>query len=187
MKKIFSCKEETMDRRLDALFRALLLAAFALPLLSSSAAAQDEPRGTSFELFGGVSALYSRERGLLSLHADSFGVRGGFHLTRIWTLEAALSRSSDYRILWNGDVSAKAYLFQAERFRLFALAGPGIQREDVGGHTDLSSTVHAAVGAEIALTAKAYLRPEVRAGWYSDHLFGRDYSTDYTLGFGWRF
>jgi len=31
------------------------------------------------------------------------------------------------------------------------------------------------------------LRPEVRAGWYSDHLSGTDYTLNYTLGFGWRF
>ena len=132
-----------MNRRLDALFRALPLAAFALPLLSSSAAAQEEPRGASFELFGGAGAFYSSDRGF-SLHAESLGARGGFRLTRIWTVEAELSRTSDFRALWNGDLSAKAYLFQTDRFRLFVLAGPGLQSEVVAGHTDLSSTVHAA-------------------------------------------
>ena len=175
-----------MNRRLDALFRALILAACALCLLSSSAAAQDEPRGTSFELFGGASAIYSSDRGL-SLHTESFGVRGGFHLTRIWTVEGQLSRSSHDRLLFNAEVSAKAYLFQADRFRFFALAGPGIQHEDVAGHTGISSTVHAGIGAEINLAARTYLRPEVRAGWYSDHLSATDHSLDYTLGFGWRF
>jgi hypothetical protein len=186
MRKLFFSKEKTMNRRLDALFRALILAACALPLWSSSAAAQDEPRGASFELFGGAAAFDSSDRGF-SLHAESLGARGGFRLTRIWTVEAELSRSSDYRILWNGDLSAKAYLFQAERFRLFALAGPGLQREDVGGHTDSSSTVHAAIGAEVNLAAKAYLRPEVRVRWQTDPINRRDNSLDYTLGFGWRF
>jgi Outer membrane protein beta-barrel domain len=175
-----------MNRRLDALFRALILTAFAPPLLSSSAAAQEEPRGASFELFGGASAIYTSDRGL-SVHTDSFGVRGGFHLTHIWTVEAQLSQSRHDRLLLNGQVSAKAYLFQRDRFRFFALAGPGIQYEHVAGDTGISSTVHAGIGAEIDLTAKTYLRPEVRAGWYSDHLSSTDHSLDYTLGFGWRF
>ena len=121
------------------------------------------------------------------MHAESFGVRGGFHLTRIWTVEAALSRSSHDYPYWNGDVSAKAYLFQADRFRFFALAGSGLRYEDAAYRGGVSSTVHAGIGAEINLTAKTYLRPEVRAGWYSDQLSGRDYTLDYTLGFGWRF
>jgi opacity protein-like surface antigen len=175
-----------MNRRFDALFRALILAACTLPLLSAAAVAQEERRGTSFELFGGASAIYSSDRGL-SLHAESFGVRGGFHLTRIWTVEAQLSRSSHDRLLLNGEVSAKAYLFQADRFRFFALAGPGLQYEDAAYRGGISSTVHAGIGAEIDLTAKTYLRPEVRAGWYSDHLSGTDYTLNYTLGFGWRF
>jgi len=175
-----------MNRRLAALSRALTLTAFALPLLSSSAAAQEEPRGASFELFGGAAAIYTSDRGL-SVHADSFGVRGGFHLTRIWTVEAALSRSSRDYAAWNGDVSAKAYLFQADRFRFFALAGSGLQYEDAAYRGGVSSTVHAGIGAEIDLAAKTYLRPEVRAGWYSDHLSSTDYSLAYTLGFGWRF
>ena len=175
-----------MNRRLDALFRALILAAFALPLLSSSAAAQEEPRGASFEIFGGASVIYSSDQGL-SVHTDSFGVRGGFHLTRIWTVEAALSQSRHDRLLLNGEVSAKAYLFQADRFRFFALAGSGLQYEDAAYRGGISSTVHAGIGTEINLTAKTYLRPEVRAGWYSDHLSSTDYSLDYTLGFGWRF
>jgi len=175
-----------MNRRLDALSRALTLTAVGLPLLSSSAAAQEEPRGASFELFGGASAIYSSDQGL-SVHTDTFGVRGGFHLTRIWTVEAQLSQSRHDRLLLNGEVSAKAYLFQADRFRFFALAGPGIQYEYVAGDAGVSGTVHAGIGAEIDLTAKTYLRPEVRARWYGDHLGGRDYTLDHTLGFGWRF
>jgi len=175
-----------MNRRLDALFRALILAACVLPLLSAAAGAQEEPRGISFELFGGASAIYTSDRGL-SVHTDSFGVRGGFHLTRIWTVEAALSQSRHDRLLLNGEVSAKAYLFQADRFRFFALAGPGIQYEYVAGDEGISGTVHAGIGAEINLGAKTYLRPEVRARWYGDQLGGRDYTLDYTLGFGWRF
>jgi hypothetical protein len=175
-----------MNRQLDALFRASALAACALPLLSAAAAAQEERRGASFELFGGAAAFNSSDRGF-SLHTESLGARGGFRLTRIWTVEGELSRTSDFRALWNGDLSAKAYLFQADRFRLFALAGPGLQREVVAGHTDLSSTVHAAAGAEIDLAAKAYLRPEVRARWQTNHINRGDNSLDYTLGLGWRF
>ena len=123
----------------------------------------------------------------MSAPAHSAGPARGFHLTRIWAVEAHLSQSRHDRLLLNGEVSAKAYLFQADRFRFFALAGPGIQYEYIAGDTGISSTVHAGIGAEIDLTAKTYLRPEVRAGWYGDHLGGEDYTLDYTLGFGWRF
>ncbi|HEY4591894.1 MAG TPA: hypothetical protein VIJ61_05770, partial [Thermoanaerobaculia bacterium] len=108
----------------------LTVLAFALMALPTAAAAQDEPRGPSFELFGGAGALYSSSAGL-SLHTETLGARGGFSLTRVWTVEAALSRTSGDPVTWNGEVSAKAYLFQNERVRLFALAGPGIRHEDL--------------------------------------------------------
>jgi Outer membrane protein beta-barrel domain len=167
-----------------------LLLTCAFLAMPAAAAAQDEPRGPSFELFGGASAIYSSNssssRGL-TLHTESAGARGGFSLTRVWTVEAALSRSSDYRVTWNGEVSAKAYLSQAERFRLFVLAGPGIHREDLSGRSADQTTVHAAIGAEIELSPRFYLRPEIRSRWPTAHLDDRDRSTDITLGFGWRF
>src|SRR5689334_14304315 len=116
-------EEELMSPRAIPCRPILILTACALLALPAAAAAQDEPHGLSFELFGGAAAIYSSSRGL-SLHTESAGVRGGFSLTRVWTLEAALSRTSGDPISWNGEVSAKAYLFQAERVKLFALAGP---------------------------------------------------------------
>jgi hypothetical protein len=163
-----------------------LLLTCAFLALPAAAAAQDEPRGPSFEVFGGASAIYSSSRGL-TLHSESFGVRGGFHLTRVWTVEAELSRSNGDISVWNGDLSAKAYLFQADRFRLFVLAGPGIHREDLSGGAADSTTVHAAIGAEIELSPRFYLRPEIRSRWPTAHLDDRNRATDITLGFGWRF
>ncbi|MFL6234660.1 MAG: outer membrane beta-barrel protein [Thermoanaerobaculia bacterium] len=163
-----------------------LLLTCAFLALPSAAAAQGEPRGPSFELFGGASAIYSSSRGL-TLHTESFGARGGFSLTRVWTVEAALSRSSGSRLTWDGEVSAKAYLLQRESFRLFALAGPGIHREDLSGGSYDAASLHAAIGAEIALSPRLYLRPEVRSRWPTAHLDERHRSEDYTLGFGWRF
>ena len=169
------------------LFRpTLILLAFAMMALPIAAAAQDEPRGPSFEVFGGAGAIYSSSRGL-SLHTESVGVRGGFSLTRVWTVEAALSRTNSDPTTWNGEVSAKAYLFQAERVRLFALAGPGIHREDLSGGSADASSVHAGIGAEIALSPKFYLRPELRSRWPTAHLNDKYRSDDVTLGFGWRF
>jgi len=161
----------------------LTLIAMALP---AAAAAQDEPRGPLFELFGGAGAIYSSSSGL-SLHTETLGARGGFSLTRVWTVEAALSRTSGDPVNWNGEVSAKAYLFQTERVRLFALAGPGIRREDLSrGSTD-SATLHAAIGVEIALSPQLYLRPELRSRWPTAHFDERHRSEDLTLGVGWRF
>jgi hypothetical protein len=173
--------------RRDVPFRlTLTLPVLALMALPIAAAAQDEPRGPSFELFGGAGAIYSSSSGL-RLHTEAAGARGGFSLTRIWTVEAALSRTNGDPVTWNGEVSAKAYLFQKERVRLFALAGPGIHRQELSGGSADSTTVHAAIGAEIALSPRLYLRPEVRSHWPTAHLNERNRSEDYTVGFGWRF
>lgn len=161
----------------------LVLTMMALP---AAAAAQDEPHGLSFELFGGPAAIDSSSTGL-SLHTESVGARGGFSLTRAWTLEAALSRANGDPVSWNGEVSAKAYLFQAERVRLFVLAGPGIRREDLSGGSADTTTVHAGIGVEVDLSPRFYLRPEVRSRWPVSHFDERNRSTDYTLGLGWRF
>ncbi len=163
-----------------------ILALLTLALLPSAASAQDEPRGPSFELFGGAGAIYSSSSGL-SLHTETLGARGGFSLTRVWTVEAALSRTSGDPATWNGEVSAKAYLFQAERVRLFALAGPGIRREDLSRGSADSATLHAAIGVEITLSPGFYLRPELRSRWPTAHFDERHRSEDLTLGFGWRF
>jgi hypothetical protein len=164
----------------------LTCACLAIP---AAAAAQEEPRGLSLDLFGGASATYTRSssRRGLTLHAESYGVRGGFSLTRVWSVEAELSRSTGDISAWNGDLSAKAYLVQADRFRLFVLAGPGIHRESLSGGTADSATVHAAIGAEVELSPRFYLRPELRNRWPTAHLSDRYRSPEYTLGFGWRF
>jgi hypothetical protein len=175
-----------MRQPLVLLRRALILLALATMALPAAAAAQEEPHGLSFELFGGAGASSSNSGGL-SLHTESIGARGGFSLTRVWTVEAALSRTSSDPTSWNGEVSAKAYLFQKDRFKLFALAGPGIHREDLSGGSSDSATVHAAIGVEIGLSPGFYLRPELRSRWPTAHLNDRYRSTDVTLGFGWRF
>ncbi len=175
-----------MIRRENRLRPTLAVLAFTLMALPIAAAAQDEPRGPSFELFGGAGALYSSSSGL-SLHTETVGARGGFSLTRVWTVEAALSQTSGDPVTWNGEISAKAYLFQNERVRLFALAGPGIRREDLSGGSADSATVHAAIGVEIALSPKFYLRPELRSRWPTAHFDEGHRSEDLTLGVGWRF
>lgn len=175
-----------MSRRAVLLRSTLTVLVLTMMALPTAAAAQDEPRGLSFELFGGAGASSSSSEGL-SLHTESLGARGGFSLTRVWTVEAALSRTNSDPTSWNGEVSAKAYLFQAERVRLFALAGPGIHREDLSGGSADSTTVHAGIGVEIGLSPRFYLRPEVRSRWPTAHLNERSRSDDVTLGFGWRF
>jgi hypothetical protein len=87
---------------------------------------------------------------------------------------------------WEGEVSARAFLLHFDRFELYALAGPGVHREELPGITNDVTTVHAGIGGEVGLTPRIYLRPEIRTRWPSDHLDDRFRSTDYTLGFGWR-
>ncbi|HET9212956.1 MAG TPA: outer membrane beta-barrel protein [Thermoanaerobaculia bacterium] len=164
----------------------LILTLLTFTLMALPAAAQDEPRGPSFELFGGAGAIYSSSSGL-SLHTETVGARGGFSLTRVWTVEAALSRTSGDPVTWNGEISAKAYLFQGERVRLFALAGPGVRREDLSRGSADAATVHAGIGVEIDLSPRFYLRPELRSRWPTSHLDERHRSEDLTMGFGWRF
>src|SRR4051794_40055177 len=141
-----------------------ILTVLAFALMALPAAAQDEPRGPSFELFGGAGALYSSSSGL-SLHTETVGARGGFSLTRVWTVEAALSRTSGDPITWNGEVSAKAYLFQNERVRLFALAGPGIRREDLAGGAPGTAPGPAGVGGGVAPSPQIFLRPALPPPW----------------------
>jgi hypothetical protein len=175
-----------MNRRFAKLARSLAPAAFALLALPASAAAQMESSGSSLELFGSHSVVYSSSGGF-TFHAESLGVRGAFRFTSVWAVEAALSRSNGDHPIWNGDVSAKAYVFRANRFALYALAGPGVHHEELAGRTDDASTVHAGIGTEIALGERAYLRPQILTRWLTSHLNDRGRSVDYTLGFGWRF
>jgi len=111
-----------MNRRLAKLTRILIPGAFALLALATAAAAQTAPGGASFDLFGSHSVVYSSPGGF-TFHAESLGVRGAYRFTSVWAGEAALSRSNGDHPLWNGDISAKAYLFQTDRFALYALAG----------------------------------------------------------------
>jgi hypothetical protein len=178
-----------MMRRPAVPFRPILiLSAFALLALPLAAAAQEDDgsRDASFEVFGGPSAEYSSLSGV-TLHNRSFGLRGGLRVSRVWSLEAEDARSTGRPIAYDGEVSAKAYLFQTDRFRLFALAGPGIHEEDRFGDTRYTATVHAGLGGEIALAPRIYLRPEVRGRWPADHFSGRNHTLDYTVGLGLRF
>ena len=47
--------------------------------------------------------------------------------------------------------------------------------------------MHAGLGAEIGLTDRLYLRPEVRSRWSTDDLKFNDGLVSYSLGIGWRF
>jgi len=47
--------------------------------------------------------------------------------------------------------------------------------------------LHAGIGAEIGLSDRIYLRPEVRGRWLTEDLNGENHLVDFSLGFGWRF
>jgi opacity protein-like surface antigen len=171
----------TMKRRFNTLFCTLILAACALPALSSSAAAQTADHGPAFELFGG----YLGDSG--SDHPRIFGARGSYRFSDVWALEATYSKADVGGQVWFGDVSAKAYFLRANRFSFYALGGPGIFRAKAFGETFNQNTVHLGLGTEIDLGARAYLRPEVRGRWATDEITWDARLTEYSLGFGWRF
>lgn len=180
-----------MNRRISRLTRILMLTTFALVALlagAASAAAQRELTA-SVELFGSHSVVYSSLGGF-TFHQESFGLRGGAQFGGPFGIEASLQRSNGNRPVYDFDLSAKYYFLQRERFGLYALAGPGDRHEDtfLGSGTD-RGTLHLAVGTEIGLGAKAYLRPEVRLRWplSKSEQVATDRTTDFTLGFGLRF
>ncbi len=170
-----------MNRTLKALCRILILTAFALPVLSSSAAAQPADRGPALEVFAGFFG--DSDPG----YPRTFGLRGSYRFTDIWAVEAAYSKLDLGGELWFGDVSAKAYFFRADRFRFYALGGPGLYSVRFFGESFNQNTVHLGLGTEIDLGARAYLRPEVRGRWATDEVNWDARLTEYTLGFGWRF
>jgi opacity protein-like surface antigen len=172
-----------MKRTLDALCRILILTACALPVLSSSAAAQTEDRGPAFDLFGG----YLRSTGSVDGHSKDFGLRGSYRFSDTWAVEGALAKVDESGQLWFGDLSAKAYLVDTSRFEIYALGGPGVFRAKFDGEASNQAAVHFGIGAEIGLGARAYLRPEIRGRWATDELNWDAGIAEYSLGIGWKF
>jgi hypothetical protein len=170
-----------MNRRLNTLFCTLILAACALPVLSSPAAAQPAERGPAFDIFGGY--LGSSDSG----HPRTFGVRGSYRFTVVWAVEAAVSKVDIGGEVGFGDVSAKAYFLRANRFSFYALGGAGLFRSRFFGDTFEEDTVHLGLGTEIALGARTYLRPEIRSRWEINDIQWNARLTEYSLGFGWKF
>lgn len=170
-----------MKPRFKTLLCSLILAACALSILSSSAAAQTEDHGPAFDIFGGY--LGSSGSG----HPRTFGIRGSYRFTDVWAVEAAFAKVDIGGQVWFGDVSAKAYLVDTSRFEVYALGGPGRFRSRFFADTFNQNTVHLGLGAEIGLGARAYLRPEIRERWATDEITWDARLTEYTLGVGWKF
>lgn len=177
-----------MTRRLSKLARTLMLTVFALVACAASASAQKELTA-SLELFGSHGVVYS-SGGHFTFHQESFGLRAGAQFGGPFGIEASLQRSNGNDTVYDFDLSAKYYFIQRERFGFYALAGPGDRHEHTffGSATD-RGTLHLGVGTEIGLGAKAYLRPEVLVRWPVSHSnqVATARTTDFTLGFGWRF
>lgn len=158
---------------------------FATALLSlaaaSSASAQDVETGAVFELFG---ARVEPTDSDADFHTEAYGLRGGYRFSNVWALEGSLARLNEDVDVWFGDLSAKAYAFQSDRFGIYALGGPGLYKVE---EEDEELTLHLGIGAEIGLGQRAYLRPEVRGRWLADELKADEGLVDYSLGIGWRF
>lgn len=167
-----------MTRRIFHPSSLLIAAVFALAA-ASPASAQSEVRGSYFDLFGARVESTSGDE----FHTESYGARGGFRFNNVWALEGSVSRIKDTDV-WFGDLSAKAYFLHLNRFEMYAVASPGLFK--VSGE-DPRLTLHAGIGAEIALTERLYLRPEVRGRWLAKELDHDSGLVDYSLGLGWRF
>jgi hypothetical protein len=170
-----------MKRRLNTLLRTLTLAALALPLLSSSAAAQTADHGPALDVFAG----YFSNSGPGTTRA--FGARGSYRFSDVWAVEATYSKADVEGQVWFGDASVKAYLVDTSHFEIYALGGPGVFRSRFSGDSFNQNTVHLGLGAEVGLGSRAYLRPEVRGRWATDEITWNARLLEYTLGFGWRF
>jgi hypothetical protein len=146
------------------------------------ASAQESNPG-SIEVFGArVDTIQSSEG-----HANAYGLRGGYRFNRVWALEGSAEHMDTGFTNWFVDLSAKAYFVHSNRFEIYGLAGPGLFRISAFGESDSQATVHAGLGAEIGLSSRAYLRPEVRSRWATDDLKFNDGLVSYSLGIGWRF
>ncbi|MFP5285261.1 MAG: outer membrane beta-barrel protein [Thermoanaerobaculia bacterium] len=161
---------------------AFLPAILALFLSAADAGAQEADRGFSLDLFG---AYITAESGGETADEESWGLRGSYRFTNTWALEAALSTVRDEGTnVYFGDLSAKAYFFHSGRVEAYLLGGAGLLAID-----DLESgegTLHLGLGAEIKLSDRAYLRPEVRGHWLAEDV-GAVTFMEYSLGIGWRF
>jgi hypothetical protein len=175
-----------MNRKTGRRIRILIPVVFALLASPSVLFAQEDPHGFAVELFGGRFAGFSSGNGI-TIHDDTLGVRASYRFNRVWAVEAAVSRVNEDPVFWNDELSLKAYLIQRERFGLFALAGPGVQRAKFAGSSYNAKTFHAGIGADFALSEKLYLSPEILARWPYDFINDRYRTTDYTIGIGWRF
>lgn len=164
--------------RLSITFATALLS---FAIASPDALAQDVETSASFELFG--ARVEPTDSGA-DFHTEAYGLRGGYRLSNAWTLEGSLSRLDEDVDVWFGDVSAKVYAFQADRFRLYALGGPGVFKVE---EENEELTFHLGIGAEIGLGQRAYLRPEVRGRWLAEEIKADEGLVDYSLGIGWRF
>ena len=159
------------------------LAALVFFAVSPCASAQEANRGGSIDLFGArVDTVESSEG-----HANSYGLRGGYRFGNVWALEGSAEHVDEGFTNWFVDLSAKAYFVHSNRFELYALAGPGLFRVSAFGESEDQATVHAALGAQIGLTDRLYLRPEVRGRWATDDLVFNDGLVSYSVGLGWRF
>lgn len=168
-----------MSRRFAG-FQITLAAVLMIVLGSSAAHAQDESRGFSLDLFG---SYLTAEADGDTADEESWGLRGSYRFTNVWALEAALATvREEGEDAYFGDVSVKAYLFRSNRFDGYLLGGAGLLK--VNDHEE--TTLHAGLGAEIALGERTYLRPEVRARWLEEDVDAVTFM-EYSLGIGWRF
>jgi hypothetical protein len=165
------------------MIRRILISLAALAAVASVASAQDDNRGGSLDLFG----AYVRPIDSDSEDTEAYGVRGGYRFNNVLAVEASLSKLNEDVDLYFGDLSLKAYVMHSDRFEVYALAGPGRFRIEEGIFEEDEDTVHAGIGAEIALGERAVLRPEVRGRWLTDEIKFDEGLVDYSLGFGWRF
>jgi hypothetical protein len=174
---------EEDDMLRSVLVQATLATVLAFALGAREARAQEEARGFSLDLFG--SSITAKSGGDTA-DEETWGMRGSYRFTNAWALEGSLSTLRFEGVdLFFGDFSAKGYVLHSHGVDVYLLSGVGLLTVE-----DLNfpeATLHAGVGAEIALGERgAYLRPEIRARWPVQDVSAVTF-LDYSVGIGWRF
>lgn len=186
------------NRALELLAAATALAAACLAFAPKTAAAE---YGNGFELTFGAS--YADNGVESDLDFSSYGARYHHNFSDRWGVELGYIRqdqdSLEADLL---EASARFRIFSNDRVSVFALGGAGTVSYDFLGAipagqitifpppdiSDDTTTWHLGIAAEIALTDRFYLRPDLRQRWARDVLFFYDdAASEATFAAGYRF
>lgn len=187
------------SRALDLLAAATALAAACLAF-APEAGATDNPNG--IELSFGAS--YADNGDESDLDFSSYGARYHHDFSDRWGVELSYIRQDQDSLEADlVEASARFRIFANDRVSVFALGGAGTVSYDYLGAiitdgettifpppdtSDDTTTWHLGIAAEIALSDRFYLRPDLRQRWAQDVSFVYDdAASEATFAAGFRF